>query len=125
MSACPSDLRDEPQNSDDSDGVRGRLFGPNPDAATLTAASPLCQVRANPPPFLVAHGTEDRVVPFGSGQRLRDALESAGGEVTWVPVQGAGHDWADLPGGRGCSEAAGSFGSASLPFFDKYLKRNR
>jgi len=125
LSACPADLRDVPQDSEDSEDVLTRLVGPNPDAANLTAASPLCQVRAGAPPFLVAHGTDDRTVPFEGSRRLHDALESAGGEVTWVPVQGAGHDWADLPASRGRTEATGSFGSVALPFFDTYLKQSR
>lgn len=41
------------------------------------------------PPFLIMHGTEDRLVPFHQSELLRDAL--AGEDVTFVPVRGAGH----------------------------------
>lgn len=44
-----------------------------------------------PPPFLLVHGTADRVVPFGQSEALRDALAAAGVPVRLVPVAGADH----------------------------------
>ena len=120
VSACPSDLRAERL---DSGNEVARLMGPDAGPETLSAASPVCQVRPGAPPFLLAHGSDDRVVPIESGERLRDALAAAGAEARWVPVAGAGHEWADRPASRGLGESEGSFGSVALPFFDQYLKQ--
>ncbi|KOV65491.1 alpha/beta hydrolase [Streptomyces sp. MMG1121] len=46
---------------------------------------------ATPPPFLLIHGREDRVVPYGQSEALARALTDAGGEVTLRPVEGADH----------------------------------
>lgn len=120
VSACPSDLREEVL-----DGGRevARLIGPGADRASLAAASPVCAARAGTP-FLIAHGTHDEVVPFAQGKRLAHALGSVGCEVTWRPVENAGHDWADKPGGRGRQEVADTFGALVLPFFDRTLRRH-
>jgi acetyl esterase/lipase len=122
LSACPADLRTRPLGTSD---VVTWLSGPNPATADLGAASPLCHVHAGAPPFLLAHGTQDGVVPFENSERLRDALDAAGAETTWVPVEHADHDWADLPATRGRGEATGSFGSVALPFFGTYLRHPR
>lgn len=121
VSACPSDLRAEQM---DSGNEVARLMGPGADLAALSAASPVCQVRPGAPPFLLAHGTEDRIVPPSGGERLRDALVAVDADTTWVPVTGAGHEWADQPARRGGGEADGTFGSVALPFFDRYLKHS-
>jgi len=56
-------------------------------------ASPLTYVSADDPPFLIAHGTEDRLVPFAQSIELYEALKKAG--VTPAPLLarmvGAGH----------------------------------
>ena len=61
------------------------------DAATRDAAAPLRQVHRGAPPFLLVHGTADRVVPFSQSEALRDAFTAAGVPVRLVPVDGAGH----------------------------------
>jgi dipeptidyl aminopeptidase/acylaminoacyl peptidase len=48
-------------------------------------------VRPGLPPFLVAHGTADRLVPFGQSGLLVEALRSAGVTVTFHAVEGADH----------------------------------
>jgi len=118
VSACPSDLRAERL---DTGNEVARLMGSHADPSMLIAASPVCQVRPGAPPFLLAHGTEDRVVPTENSERLRDALVAVGAETTWVPVEGGGHEWADQPATRGRGEAVGTFGSVALAFFDRHL----
>lgn len=118
VSACPSDLRAERL---DTGNEVARLMGSHADPSMLIAASPVCQVRPGAPPFLLAHGTEDRVVPTESSEQLRDALVAVGAETTWVPVEGGGHEWADQPATRGRGEAVGTFGSVALAFFDRHL----
>ena len=60
-------------------------------ALRLHAAAPLRQVHRGAPPFLLVHGTEDRVVPFSQSEALRDAFTAAGVPVRLVPVDGADH----------------------------------
>ncbi|MFD8389006.1 alpha/beta hydrolase fold domain-containing protein [Streptomyces sp. NPDC059680] len=43
------------------------------------------------PPFLLIHGREDQVVPYGQSEALARALRDAGGDVTLRPVEGADH----------------------------------
>jgi acetyl esterase/lipase len=57
------------------------------------AASPLSHVRAGAPPFLIAHGTADRAVPFQQSEALAAALAAAGADVRFEAVDGADHMW--------------------------------
>ncbi|GIJ73377.1 lipase [Virgisporangium ochraceum] len=118
LSACPSDLRDErPGTGNEVD----RLIGPAADRpGALVDASPVCHAHPAAPPFLIAHGTADTVVPIAHGQALRDALVRAGVEVAWTPVDGAPHEWADRPGPG--PEDAGTFGAVALPFLRRHLQ---
>jgi len=50
-------------------------------------------------PVLVAHGREDRELPFAAGEALRDAAVAGGAAVTWLPFDG-GHG-IPLPAWRG------------------------
>lgn len=43
------------------------------------------------PPFLVIHGSKDRLVPFGQSIMLVEALRAAGQDVTFYKLQGADH----------------------------------
>lgn len=44
------------------------------------------------PPFLIAHGDRDRIVPFAESAALHDALGRAGISSTLLSVAGAGHE---------------------------------
>ncbi len=48
-------------------------------------------VSAKAPPFLIQHGTADRIVPVGQGRALAAALKRAGTKVELVEVAGADH----------------------------------
>ena len=67
------------------------------DPATHAAAAPLRQVHSAAPPFLLVHGTDDRLVPFAQSEALRAALSAAGVPVELVPVVGADHIFAGCP----------------------------
>ena len=58
-----------------------KLFGTNPAAATVQAASPIAHVNGDYPPTLLVHGTADTRVPHAMTMRMVEALERAG-----VPV---------------------------------------
>jgi acetyl esterase/lipase len=94
----PSDLlamADQPSkmNHDNRQSPEGALIGgvvkENPEAARR--ASPVSYVDAGDPPFLIMHGTRDMTVPFGQSEILHAALSRAGVDVTFRPVEGAGH----------------------------------
>jgi len=81
-----------------ADGGEARLLGaPVADVPELArAASPITHVRAGAPPFLIAHGTADRAVPFGQSEALAAALAEAGADVRLEAVHGADHMWAGV-----------------------------
>jgi acetyl esterase/lipase len=56
-------------------------------------ASPIVYVRKNAPPFLLLHGTADRIVPPEQASAMAERLQKAGGvaKVEWV--EGEGHGW--------------------------------
>jgi acetyl esterase/lipase len=64
------------------------------DAATRRDSAPVSHVRAGSPPFLLVHGSADRVVPLEQSEQLAAALVSAGGQAELVVVPGADHIFA-------------------------------
>lgn len=62
------------------------------DEDLFRQASPLDQVHAGAPPFLVVHGKSDSVVPTAEAHQFVDALRKVSGEVVgYVEVPGANH----------------------------------
>ena len=57
----------------------------------MRRANPIAYVDKDAVPFLIVHGTLDRLVPFNQSQLLAAALEAAGASVTFHPVEGGGH----------------------------------
>ncbi len=74
-------------------------------------ASPVTYVSRDDPPFLIAHGDQDNLVPLEQSQVLYDALKRAGVEATLHIVQGGGH-------GFRSPEAYAKV----LEFFNRHLK---
>ncbi|MFF5288559.1 alpha/beta hydrolase [Paractinoplanes globisporus] len=58
----------------------------------VKTANPITYVSENAPPILIAHGSEDALVPLHQSELLFDALDAAGVPATFYPVPGAGHD---------------------------------
>lgn len=54
-------------------------------------ASPLTYVTKDDPPFLIAHGTADPLVPCHQSELLAAALRKAGCDVTFIKMTGGGH----------------------------------
>jgi acetyl esterase/lipase len=81
----------QPHNAPDS--PEARLVGApvQQDKARTRAASPIAYVSASAPPFLIQHGTADRIVPVGQSRELAGALEAAGAKVALIEVPGADH----------------------------------
>ncbi|MFO0880236.1 MAG: alpha/beta hydrolase [Gemmataceae bacterium] len=70
----------------------GGLPREKPDA--YRQASPLFYDPRNPPPFLLIHGSADRVVPPGQARELSDHLRQLGGQGVFLELPGEGHTWA-------------------------------
>jgi acetyl esterase/lipase len=56
-----------------------------------TAANPLTYVKASDPPFLIFHGTQDKLVSPSQTLMLSNALKAAGAHSTRYLLEGAGH----------------------------------
>lgn len=77
--------------------VNGVAFNEYPGASILSdsdkalAASSLGHIKKNLPPFLIMHGTEDKLVSPVQSEQLYEALKQNGNRVTYVKVDGAAH----------------------------------
>ena len=77
-------------------------------------ANPIKYVTDDDPPFFIAHGNQDLLVPCNQSELLFNALKKAGDNVTFYIIAGAGHE----------DPAFDSvmMRAAVLAFLDKYLK---
>ena len=77
--------------------VNGVAFNEYPGASILSdsdkalAASSLGHIKKNLPPFLIMHGTEDKLVSPVQSEQLYEALKQNGNRVTYIKVEGAAH----------------------------------
>jgi acetyl esterase/lipase len=75
--------------------IRANLGNPNPPypqlAGLCVLANPIAHVDTGDPRFMIAHGTDDTLVPIRQSERLHDALGAAGVANEYIIVQGAGH----------------------------------
>jgi acetyl esterase/lipase len=60
-------------------------------AAAADLSLPL-HVSPQAPPFLIAHGDRDRIIPPSEGRALHDALSRSGVDSRFVLLGGAGHE---------------------------------
>ncbi|MCE7988767.1 MAG: alpha/beta hydrolase [Caldilinea sp. CFX5] len=68
------------------------IGGPIQENRAKTArANPITYVTADAPPFLVVHGNQDPLVPYGQSVLLVNALLVAGVDVAFYTVVGGGH----------------------------------
>jgi acetyl esterase/lipase len=58
-------------------------------------ANPITYITHNSPPFLIAHGDTDRLVPHHQSELLAAALKEVGVPVTFYTVKGGGHGFRD------------------------------
>lgn len=91
----PSDLELMARTSPNvPDGLRQAVQG-TPWAELLLAGlrrlSPINYVRAGIPPFLLIHGTADRIVPFEQSKLMCERIRGVGGACDLYAVTGEGH----------------------------------
>ncbi|MBN1421976.1 MAG: alpha/beta hydrolase [Planctomycetes bacterium] len=67
----------------------GATYADKPDLYRL--ASPMAHIDAKDPPFLILHGTEDKLVPYAQAVAFKEKLEKAGVAVELYSAEGAGH----------------------------------
>ena len=80
-------------------------------------ANPIEYVTPDAPPFFIAHGDADLLVPWQQSELLFQALQNARVAVTFYRVAGAGH--------AGPEFNSVTMRGAVLAFLDKYLKTNQ
>lgn len=122
----PSDflhMNDEPGVMDHNapDSPESQLIGApiqeRPDL--VTKANPITYVHQGAPPFLIMHGTADKVVLPNQSVLLHEALVGAGVTSTLILLGGLGHGF---PGDHGRWPEIYGYVRA---FFDLYLKDDR
>jgi acetyl esterase len=74
--------------------------------ARLRQLSPLHNVKRDSPPFLLIHGTADRLVPFAQSQAMCDRMKASGASCELYTVEGAGHGIRWWEGSRPTESAA-------------------
>lgn len=62
-------------------------------ATAQAAISPVCHVRPGLPPFWIAHGDADSVIPFAQSEAFVGALHDAGVDVEFLRRPGGDHAW--------------------------------
>ncbi len=90
----PTDLTSfEHRQTEVSSSALVALLGGRPETRPELArqASPLHQVDATDPPFLIVHGTRDALVPYAASTDLEAALREAGVPVLLQKIDGGGH----------------------------------
>jgi acetyl esterase/lipase len=102
---------------DDPDSPEARLIGaPVQDRPDLVSRADPCRwVTAEAPPFLIMHGTHDRLVPVGQSELLAQRLREAGVAVELRCIEGADHVFEGYVGGAALVEEVIAFLSRMLP----------
>ncbi|WP_221585977.1 alpha/beta hydrolase [Microbacterium sp. G2-8] len=106
---APSDLTTFPRDPSDPEPTREEqlLGGTARDLPELArAASPALRVDPGCPPFHIAHGDADDLVPPAQSEALAAAVCAAGGDAELILVPGASHMW------RGVADSATVFDPA-------------
>ena len=98
------------------------LFGPQGAMETMEKASPVHFVSAASPPFFIAHGDHDKLVPIEQAELLNEALKKVSVPVEYVVVKNGGHSLGGLKTDPPCTPTSAELREMSAAFLDKYLK---
>lgn len=92
---APTDFTRMGGTHDDPDSPEARLIGGpvQQNREKAARASPITYITAECPPFFIAHGAEDAVVPASQSELLHAALRKAGVESDLCIVPGKGHEY--------------------------------
>jgi acetyl esterase/lipase len=111
--ALKGGLKHDPATSPESRLIGGPI---QKNVEKVKRASPITYITKETPPFFIAHGEQDSLVPCHQSELLYEALKKAEVEVTFQSIPGAGH------GGKEFS--TDKMQAAIQAFFDKHLKAN-
>jgi acetyl esterase/lipase len=115
----PADFTKIPAQSAKADGPVSQLLGGSVSEKSDAAreASPISHISRDDPPFLICHGTEDRLVPLKQSVSFYEALTQGGVQATLVKVERGGH------GFRGDTDPSPADVEKQVrAFFDEQLK---
>lgn len=84
----PDGMIHDTPDSPESELVGGPIQA-HPDK--VARANPITYITADLPPFLIIHGDQDPLVPYGQSVLLIEALLAAKADVTFHTVKGGGH----------------------------------
>ncbi|MEP7205189.1 MAG: alpha/beta hydrolase [Candidatus Saccharibacteria bacterium] len=84
--------------------------------ALAKKASPLYADQVGAPPFLLFHGTDDRIVRYSQSVSFAQKLKQAGVDVTLRTIEQAGHDFSSKS-----TSVKNSIKAETVSFFKKYL----
>ncbi len=88
------------------------------------ACNPAEYIDTQDPPFLLIHGSEDRMTPYGDSKRLEVQLVQGGGQATLLRLGGVGHE---LPSKEVLPNIAqfldGTLGGHAAPYMDLLAER--
>ena len=104
-------LKHDPANSPESRLIGGPI---QENVEKVKRANPIEYVKKDAPPFFIAHGEQDPLVPCHQSELLDAALKRAKVEVTFQKVSKAGHDGREFNTDK--------MQTAIQEFFDKHLK---
>jgi acetyl esterase/lipase len=111
MSKFPSTIPHDSPTSPESKLIGGAI---QEHKDKVARANPITFVSKGDAPFLILHGDKDPLVPIHQSELLETALKSAGVEVTFVKLAGAGHGGAPFNAPEQQQRIAA--------FFDRLLK---
>ena len=104
-----------------TEGLLGKTLAQDP--TLWKQCSPITYVKAGDPPFLIAHGNSDILVPVAQSVRLDAALAKAGVPHQLIIVKNAGHVFKPMPGTTIDPSHADILKSV-FAFLDTYLKHS-
>jgi len=84
-------------------------------------ANPLTYIDAGDPPTLIAHGENDRLVPFEQSEILYEALKKAGVRTEFVRVKNADHMYRPYPEGAEVSPGVNELNRMTAAWFLRWL----
>lgn len=110
MNECGSEMDHDAPDSPESTVIGGPI---QENDALSALADPITYVDPSDPPFLLAHGDKDPLVPHCQSELLYEALQNAGVESRLIIVPGGEH-------GKGMW--INKYTSQMVAFFDQHLR---
>ncbi len=119
---APADFADLRDVSGKSRSIFANFLGADPsfNGALARRASPTSYVSRNTPPFFVAHGVQDNLVPVAQQRNLVAALRSADVPTEYIEVPDLGHGFQPFSPRQRTSVEAST--CALMAFFQKTLR---